>query len=131
MNRVLPLVSLGLFVWSCFSNVFIFEEGNSSYLFGLICLLFGFGETSWYANPALLTAWILHSKKYYRLASGAGAVAIGLGLTAILIEEMPKDGAGNMTRVLGFHLGYYLWMSAHIVITLSGLYHWAKSKQAE
>ena len=129
MKLVPPIISIALFTWSCFSNVFIFEEGSSSFLFGLICLVFGFGHLSWFANPALVTAWVLYFRRRFRLASAFAAVALLLGLSAFLITELPRDEAGNTTRILGFYRGYYLWMSAHSVILLSSLYLWAKTNK--
>lgn len=118
MKHLLLWISIGLFVLSCCSKVFIFEEGNSSFLFGLICLLFGFEHLSWYANPALFTAWVLCFLKKYRLAIVFAAMAFLLGFAALNVEEVPRDSSGTKTRVLGFHIGYYLWMSAHLAALL-------------
>ncbi len=114
MKNLLLYFSIGLFVLSCCSNVFIFEEGDSSFLFGLICLLFGFEHLSWYANPALFGAWIFCFLRKYRLAILFAAAAFLLGFAALNVEEVPRDSSGSKTRVLGFHIGYYLWMSAHL-----------------
>jgi len=129
MKHILLLISVTFFGWSCFSNVFIFEEGSSSFLFGLICLIFGFGQISWFANPALIASWIVYFKRNYRLACVFGAAAFLLGLCAIFIKELPKDEAGNTTRVLGFCRGYYLWMSAHFTMLLSSVLLWIKTNK--
>jgi len=131
MKALILMPSVGLFVWSCFSVVFIFEEGDPSFLLGLICLFFGFGQISWYANPALFGAWFLFSKAKFFPASVLGLVAVVIGFSALGIEELPRNEAGHMTDVLGFQRGYYLWMAAHFTTLLASTVMWLKTKTTE
>src|SRR4030095_2077845 len=47
LAAVLFLSSLGL-------NTLILSQGDSSFLIGFVCLLFGFSYVAWFANPLFL-----------------------------------------------------------------------------
>lgn len=125
-SRILPLLPAGLFyLISLFCPVFVFQEGNSSFLLGLVCLLFGFGYIAWYANLFYFGALVAFLIGKAGWAAGLAAVAIGFGLTTLRIVQVPKDSGGQMTAIVGYHIGFYLWMASMVtVLAVAGIRLW-------
>jgi hypothetical protein len=61
LAAVLFLSSLGL-------NTLILSHGDSSFLLGFVCLLFGFSYLAWFANPLFVVSIILLSLNRSRMA---------------------------------------------------------------
>jgi hypothetical protein len=107
-----------LFGVSLFREVFVFQSGDSSFLMGLICLLFGWSKVQWLANPLVVASHILLFRGRHRLSVLSSVIAVALALSTLGMREVPKDESGAITPILGFSLGYYLWLSV-MVITLA------------
>ncbi len=61
LAALLFLSSLGL-------NTLILSQGESSFLLGFVCLLFGFSYLAWFANPLFFVSIILLSLNRSRMA---------------------------------------------------------------
>ena len=94
----------------------MFQEGNSSFLLGLVCLLFGFGKLAWYANLFHFGAVLAFLIGKAGWAASLSVVSIGLALTTFGIVEMPRNEGGQMTAIVGYHVGYYLWVASMVAV---------------
>ncbi len=94
---------------------------DSSFTVGLACLLFGLSYPAWYANLFLFLAGVSLRQKQFWGAVGCAAVATGLSLSALLIQEVPKNEAGMLAPVIGYGIGYYLWVACGLVLLAAGI----------
>ncbi len=117
---LLSLCSLIYIASLCFP-VFDPAEGDATYILGVIALLFGWGNYPWFANPLLVVAYVFLFKRRYEAALILSGLGFVLGLSTLLIDEIPRDGSGRMTTVDGYGLAFYLWM-ASLLLTFIGTF---------
>ena len=88
---------------------------------GFVCLLFGFTYLAWFANPLFLVSIVLLSLNRLRMALAASTVSVILAATTFQIQKVPYNEAGNMAKVIGYGLGFYLWIASLSVILLTSV----------
>ncbi len=101
-------------------NTLLYGE-DSGFTVGLACLLLGMSYPAWYANLFLFLASVSLRQKQFWGAVGCAAVATGLALSALLIQEVPKNEAGMLAPVIGYGIGYYLWVACGLVLLAAGV----------
>jgi hypothetical protein len=122
MLRIIGLVlSISLFIASLGFKTLILSKADSSFLFGLICLLFGFSYLPWFANPLFVLGVIFLLLKRFSLAVTASALSAILATTTLFIREAPYNEAGHMASVIGYGAGFYLWLAGICVLLLTSL----------
>jgi hypothetical protein len=114
LTAVLFLSSLGL-------KTLILSHGDSSFLTGFVCLLFGFSYLAWYANPLFFVSIILLSLNRSRMALATSTASLILAATTFLIQKAPFNEAGHMANVVGYGLGFYLWIASMFTILLTSV----------
>lgn len=130
-SRVLTcLASAVLYTIALFTPAFAFAAGDSSFILGMVCLLFGWGKLAWYANPILLAAYIAFLKKKDVLTTILSVAALAVAATTLSIEEVPRNSSGTLTRVVGFGLGFYFWLSSMAVLLAAGIHRIVVRQQA-
>lgn len=115
------VLAVTLFVISLGFNTLIPSEGDPSFLFGLICLLFGFGYLQWYANPLFFLSALLVAKGS-RLALGTSGLSFILALSVLSIQRVPFNEGGDEADVIGYGSGFFLWLASILVLMLSSLW---------
>jgi len=110
-----------LFLSSLGFNTLILSQGDSSFLIGFACLLFGFSYLAWFANPLFLVSIILLSLNRSAIALATSTASVILAGTTFLIQKAPFNEAGHMANVVGYGLGFYLWLASMCVILLSSV----------
>jgi len=122
MLRIIGLVlSISLFITSTGFKTLILSKGDSSFLFGLVCLLFGFSYLPWFANPLFVLGIIFLVLKRFSLAVAASGLSVILAATTLFIREAPYNEAGHTASVIGYGLGFYLWLGSISVLLLTSL----------
>ncbi len=119
MKTLFFIVCSLIYGCSLFFAVFNPAEGDSTYILGIIALLFGWGNAQWYANPLLVMAHVYIFKSRYCRSVVFAGLALLLGLSTFLMVEIPRDGSGRITTIVGYELGFYLWLST-LVLTFFG-----------
>lgn len=114
-------LAVTLFVISLGFNTLISSEGDPSFLVGLICLLFGFGYLTWYANPLFFLSALLVVKGS-RWAAGTSVLSLALALSALSIQRIPIDESGHEADVIAYGTGFFLWLASILVLLLSSLW---------
>jgi hypothetical protein len=114
-------VALCLFVLSLCFNTLLYAQ-DSSFLIGIICLLFGMEYPAWYANPfGFLAAFFLLVGKP-RWSAIAALIATVLALSAFFIREVERNEAGTVASVIGYGAGIYLWFASICVVLTTSVY---------
>jgi len=121
------ILAFVLFVASLGFDTLIYAE-DSSFLIGIVCLLFGMSYFAWYANPLILLSGIFLLKAKPAWAAGAAAIAMLLALTTFTIERIERNEAGTMAPVSGYGAGFYLWLGCTVVLLLTAAYCAANDK---
>src|SRR5262249_6322530 len=111
-----------LFLSSLGFNTLILSQGDSSFLIGFACLLFGFSYLAWFANPLFLVSIILLSLNRSAIALSTSTASVILAATTFLIQKAPFNEAGHMANVVGYGLGFYLWIASMCVILLTSVF---------
>ena len=88
------------------------------------------GRLAWYANPLLLGAGILFLIKRDLAAACLAGLALIVGLTTLSLTEMPRNEARNVEPVVGYQIGFYLWITSMVVVLLSSLYMLLRKKRS-
>jgi hypothetical protein len=114
LAALLFLSSLGL-------KTLILSHGDSSFLMGFVCLLLGFSYLAWYANPLFLVSIILLSLNRSGMAVATSTASAILAGTTFLIQKVPYNEAGHMADIVGYGLGFYLWIASMSVILLTSV----------
>ncbi len=110
-----------LFTISLVFNTLIPAKGDPSFLVGFVCLLFGFSYLAWYANPLILLSVILIALRS-RWAVATSALALALAFSALSIETVPYNEGGDDAEVVGYGLGFFLWLASMLTLLLSALW---------
>jgi hypothetical protein len=118
-----------LFLSSLGFNTLLLSHGDSSFLMGFVCLLFGFTYLAWYANPLFLVSIVLLSLNRSSWALAASTASVILATTTFLIQKVPYNEAGHMANVVGYGLGFYLWIASMSVVLLTSVLSKASGKQ--
>jgi hypothetical protein len=110
-----------LFLSSLGFNALILSRGDSSFLMGFVCLLFGFSYIVWFANPLFFLSVILLSANRSGMALATSTASLILAATTFLIHKVPYNEAGHMAEVVGYGAGFYLWIASMCVILLTSV----------
>ena len=122
MPRVAGIVLAAvLFLSSLGFNTLILSQGDSSFLIGFVCLLFGFSYVAWFANPLLLLSVVLLLLNRSGMALATSAASVILATTTFLIHKAPFNEAGHMADVVGYGPGFYLWLASISAILLASV----------
>ncbi len=102
--------------------------------YGYNILAYGFlgilgGIIGWYGNPLYLFAFILFLFKKYHAAYIISLAAFVVGLTALLVREIPRNEGGVHNFVVD-HLGsgYYLWLTSIALLAFCSYRKYTKEK---
>lgn len=115
LAAVLFLSSLGL-------KTLLLSHGDSSFLPGFVCLLFGFSYVAWFANPLFVASIILLSINRSGMALATSTASVILAATTFSIQKAPFNEAGHMANVVGYGLGFYLWIASMCGIVLTSVF---------
>jgi hypothetical protein len=115
------VLAAALFLSSLGFNTLILSRGDSSFLKGFVCLLFGFSYLAWFANPLFLVSVILLSLNRSYMALATSTVSLILSATTFLIQKVPYNEAGHTANVVGYGLGFYLWIASISMILLTSV----------
>src|SRR6266480_3199826 len=122
------IIATLLFLASLGFNTLMLSRGDSSFLLGFVCLLFGFSYVAWYANPLFLLAIIFLLLKRPGIAVATSAASLILAVTTLLIRKAPFNEAGHMADVVGYGPGFYLWLASISAILLASVLSTTLSK---
>ena len=133
-RRVSLVLSLLLFAVSLTQAGFYSGDSRTVWGPGWYLFLIGpFGmmdlEFTWFANPLLITAWaglFLRAKKL-SLVSGALCSAMMLGF--LLRKKILVDEGGGHALIVGYGVGYWMWILSAFFALLSGVLTVAKPKR--
>ena len=115
---------------SLFCGIFILEKsGPSSFVLGFVCLFFGWIHLAWYANPLLLAAIVTHLLKRDRIVLILAIIALLVALDTLTLDRIARDEAGNEERIVGYQIGFYLWLASIVSVLLSSLVKSVRAKR--
>jgi len=120
--RIGGLAVAGLLFFLSLGFETLLYADDSSFAIGLACLLFGMGYLAWYANFCVVFSGLFLLGRQHILAGLIAAIALGLSLTALTITEVPKNEAGHTAPVIGYGLGFYLWVASIAVLLGTAIY---------
>ena len=84
---------------------------------GWTCLVFGWLQLAWYANPLLLASHVtMHLRKSW-LALILSVLALAFTPATFSVTKFPIDEAPNYATVTGYGPGFYFWV-ASIALTV-------------
>ena len=66
----------------------------------------------WLANVTLFLGVVILLLRRYGVATICGGIGFGLAMTSFLMREVWVDEAGHTANIIGYGVGFYLWMTA-------------------
>ena len=87
--------------------------GWGEFAFGWISLFSG--TVAWLGNPLLIASWIFLFKKKPGWAAGLAFLALLFMLSFLHDKRIVDSEAGTSSRISGYGLGYWLWLSSAFV----------------
>lgn len=105
-------------------------EGAALLLSGCFGFFLSVTTATWLANPALLFSWIFVNKKPRQslLLSIIAAITAALFLCCKIIIT---DEAGGTSVIVGYRIGYWLWLLSMLTMLSGNLYAWFYNNNAE
>src|SRR4051794_34433185 len=91
-----------------------------SYYPGWIALMLGWGSAiqlasfAWFANLFLVAAWDQLLSQRWRLAVGAGIIAVGIGLDTFRLQQIPSIDYPD--HIEAFGSGTFLWFESMFIM---------------
>lgn len=65
----------------------------------------------WLANPLLILSWIFI--KNNKLSLIMSVLSTLIAISFLLFDEIIADEAGHYRRIIGYEIGYWLWVSSN------------------
>lgn len=87
------------------------------------------GEYQWFANPLLALAILAH-RKFRKLALVCGLAALYLAVSSLGVERLPDNQSYDFQNVVGFGVGFYLWLAAIVAFCAGQLWWCYKARHA-
>lgn len=116
--------SICIFVLALTQNGFYLDRvgrdawaaGWGEFVFGWISLFSG--TVAWLGNPLLIASWVFLFRKKTSWAAGLAFLALLFMLSFLLNQRIVDSEAGTSTKISGYGLGYWLWLSSAVVVVL-------------
>ena|SRR3970282_1467810 len=121
LRKTILFSSIVIFIISLTQECFCTFKGCADSIivlvFGFFGILSGGVGLSWFANPLIIASWILI--KNNKISTILSIIAFVLSFSFLFFKEIMTDESGNLREILGYKLGYWLWLLS-IFITLLG-----------
>lgn len=124
-------LSIGLLIIAltqkCYCTTSLCGDSIAVFIFGLFGIFFAGAALCWLANPLLILSWILI--KNNKLSLILSLISTLIAISFLLFDEIIDDEAGHYRKIVGYELGYWLWVSSNCVM-LFGNYLIRKNNNA-
>lgn len=113
-------LSIGLLIIAltqkCYCTTSLCGDSIAVFIFGIFGIFFGGAALCWLANPLLILSWILI--KNNKLSLILSLLSTLIAISFLLFDEIIDDEAGNYRKIVGYELGYWLWVSSNCIMLL-------------
>jgi len=126
--KVFLLISIIIFIVSLTQNAYCTSNSISCgdspgwlvLSVGILGVVFGGACLTWLANPFILLSWIIFKKvKYSFIFSLLAFIFSG---SFLFFDKIISDEAGNYSKIIHYHTGYWLWFSSMIVMLIGNIF---------
>ncbi|HTL27841.1 MAG TPA: hypothetical protein VL282_01410 [Tepidisphaeraceae bacterium] len=76
---------------------------------------------AWLANPALIATWVLLFTRRPRSGAICAIVSLALSLSFLLHRHITLSESGNVSRIVGYGPGYWLWVSSIATVLIGSV----------
>lgn len=115
--------SIGLLIIAltqkCYCTTSLCGDSIAVFLFGIFGVFFGGAALCWLANPLLILSWILI--KNNKVSFILSILSVLIAISFMLFDEIIDDEAGHYRKIIGYELGYWLWLCSNAVMFLGNL----------
>lgn len=88
-------------------------DNPTSWSNGLGLLFFGWmGHASWFANPAVIAAWLFFGFHRTKMSLAMSACALAAALSFLQTETLVVSTRPDTESVVGYGMGYWLWLAS-------------------
>lgn len=126
-GRIALIVSLGLYLALLTQECYCTTNSCGESWSGLAILIsgaFGFFTCPvgfvWLSNPILFYSWRYRNSKP-KESMIASLAAFVFGLSFLLFKRMMVNEGGSFEDIIGYRLGYWLWLSSSAIMLLGNL----------
>ncbi|UZO79615.1 hypothetical protein NBT05_11690 [Aquimarina sp. ERC-38] len=116
-------LSIGLLIIAltqkCYCTTSLCGDSIVVFIFGAIGIFFGGATLCWLANPLLILSWLLINQNKVSLLLSLASFLIASSF--LLFDEIIDDEAGHYRKIIGYELGFWLWLSSNGVTLLGNM----------
>ena len=136
-HLLLLKASLGLYVVSLFLDGFYISGPNpEAWAPGFALLLVGWlalfdGVVAWLANPVLFASWLLFQQGKHTAALVSAMASLLLAVSFLAHKEIMVSEAPTYETVIGYGLGYGMWLAASAASIAASALGWYESSNRQ
>ncbi len=128
-NKNIKITTLGLSIGllivaltqKCYCTTSLCGDSIAVFIFGIFGMFFGGAALCWLANPLLIFSWIFIKKN--KVSSLLSLFSTLIALSFLLFDEIIDDEAGHYRKIVGYELGYWLWVCSNLAMLLGNLFN--------
>jgi hypothetical protein len=118
------VISLCIFLLALTQNGYYLDHvprdawapGWGEFAFGWLSLFSG--TIAWLGNPLLIASWITLYRNRVKASAILALLALAVMLSFLLNKKIIFNEAGSESRISGYGLGYWLWVTSALVVVL-------------
>lgn len=127
MKKWILISSISIYGLSLWLTPF-YLEGDKQGTIGIQPLIVGViytltllqGGLAWLANPLIFIVWFNYSKRP-KLSLVLSVLATICALSFLSVESLIINEAGHTKKVIGYGVGYWLWLSSCLILVIGNL----------
>ena len=131
IKKISLFSSIGLLMVSLTQKSFCTQSGCDDYsiftfLFGGLGFFLSPAGLTWLANPLVIAAWVNNKLQRSLIYS---LLALLLSVSFLFFNKVVIDEAGLYSKIIGYKLGYWLWLASMAVMAVGNIFLFLRSRQ--
>lgn len=132
LNKIGVYISITIYIISLTQQCYCTNNGCLESVDVVTTGIIGFfvcpAGFSWLANPFLIASWILSSRKHRLLSLVLSVISVLLSLFFLFFHAVVTDESGQYRTIIGYRLGYWLWLTSCLVMLIGNLHSYYSSR---
>lgn len=126
-SRIIFFISLGVLLVAltqktyCTPDCGSYGSGFVAFLFGILGIFVGGAYITWFANPFLILSWLFIGKRPW-VSLILSSFSLVIAFSFLIYDEIMINEAGHYGEIIGYALGYWLWIASIAIMLLGSLF---------
>ena len=126
-SRIFFFISLGVLLVALTQKTYCTPDCGShgsgfvAFLFGTLGIFVGGAYITWFANPFLILSWLFIGKRPW-VSLVLSSFSLAIAFSFLTYDEIMIKEAGHYGKIVGYALGYWLWITSIAIMLLGSLF---------